>query len=103
MVEVKVTDKAISDIELLANYIAKDSIKFAGITVQNIFEAINYIVDFPEIGRIVPELNQKSIREIILGNYRIIYWINSKTKIDVIAIHNSSRKLTKTYLRKRKK
>ena len=71
MVEVKVTDKAISDIELLANYIAKDSIKFAGITVKNIFEAINYIVDFPEIGRIVPELNQKSIREIILGNVLI--------------------------------
>ena len=53
MVEVKVTEKALSDIESLAEYIALDSERYAKITVNNIFESFHFIADFPEIGRIV--------------------------------------------------
>ena len=36
-------------------------------------EAAERLADFPQCGRIVPEINDAAIREIILGNYRIIY------------------------------
>jgi len=46
------------------------------------------------IGRIVPELNQQDIREIISGNYRIIYQ-NIETKLSyILTIHHSLRLLS---------
>ena len=47
------------------------------------------------IGRIVPEINREYIRELIEGNYRIIYKIVSKQQIDILTIHHSSRDLSK--------
>lgn len=102
MVEVKVTEKALSDIIAIGKYISRDSVKYASMTVQSLYQEIKYLEEFPEIGRIVPEVNSKTIREIILGNYRIIYWIISKKRVDVIAIHNSAQRLSKIYIKRRK-
>jgi len=45
----------------------------------------------PEIGRIVPELEKKEIRELIEGNYRIIYRIKTKDLVEIVTIHHTSR------------
>jgi plasmid stabilization system protein ParE len=51
----------------------------------------------PKIGRKVPEAGYKDkIREIIQGNYRIIYQIANKDLINILTVHHSSRKLTKS-------
>jgi plasmid stabilization system protein ParE len=34
---------------------------------------VDRLVDHPRSGRIVPELGQETLRELVLGNYRIIY------------------------------
>ena len=83
MVEVRVTEKAYLDISAIGDLISRDSEKYAKATIQSFFEAIKYLEEFPELGRIVPEVKIKSIREIILGNYRIVYWIISKKRVDV--------------------
>lgn len=103
MVEVKITEKALNDLSAIGEFIARDSEKYAKATIQNIFETFKYLEDFPELGRIVPEINNKSIREVILGNYRIIYWILSKKRIDIIAIHHSANILTKRHIKRRRK
>jgi plasmid stabilization system protein ParE len=103
MVEVRVIERALSDIEAIGEFISRDSEKYGKLTVQGIFETIRYLTEFPEIGRVVPEANIKSIREVFYGNYRIIYFTISKKRIDVIAIHNSAQLLTKTHIKKRKK
>jgi toxin ParE1/3/4 len=46
------------------------------------------------IGRMVPELNQKDIREIIAGNYRIIYQITNQKTAFILTVHHSSRLLS---------
>ncbi len=103
MVEVKVIERALSDIEAIGEFISRDSEKYGKLTVQGIYETIKYLNEFPEIGRIVPEANIKSIREVFYGNYRIIYLTISKKRIDVIAIHNSAQRLTKVHLTRRRK
>lgn len=52
---------------------------------------------FKGIGRIVPEVNRKEIRELIQGNYRIIYKIVSVSHIDILTIRHASRKFTKEH------
>ncbi len=65
MVEVKITEKALTDLAAIGEFIARDSEKYAKATIQNIFETVKFLEDFPELGRIVPEINNKSIREVI--------------------------------------
>ena len=54
---------------------------------------------FPAIGRIVPESKAVPesgiiyIREILSGNYRIIYQVVSSEQIDIITFHHSSMEL----------
>ncbi|MBI3509168.1 MAG: type II toxin-antitoxin system RelE/ParE family toxin [Bacteroidetes bacterium] len=100
MVEVSWTEQAIDDIDNIAKFIAKDSAKFARIQARRFFEVTLKLEKYPLAGKIVPEIGNKNIREIILGNYRIVYKIVSVKNIDIISIHHSSRLLNKAILKK---
>lgn len=75
MAEIRWTVQALDDVEAIANYIARDSAHYAQFFATKIFDAVKRIEIFPESGRVVSEINQQDIREILLGNYRIIYRI----------------------------
>ncbi len=46
-------------------------------------------------GKIVSEINRENIRELIEGNYRIIYKIVKNNQVDILTIHHSARDLTR--------
>ena len=94
MVEVKWTDQALDDIENIAEFIAKDSMKFAKVQTLRFFKSVEILEELPRAGRMVPELNIEELRELIQGNYRIIYQIISKNRIDIITVHLSRRLLS---------
>jgi addiction module RelE/StbE family toxin len=89
MVEVNFTDLALADIENIAKFIAKDSEKYAGIQVQRFFARAEILETNPLAGKMVLELNDKLIRELVMGNYRIIYRIVNLKRIDIITVHSS--------------
>lgn len=91
MVEIRWTKRSILDVELIAEYISKDSVKYAELQVKLFFAVEQKLIQFPNLGRIVPELNRKNTREIIIGNYRLIYKIVSKSRIDVITVHHTKK------------
>ena len=94
MVKVNWTLQSVSDIENIANFIAQDSERYAQIQVYRFFEATEILETNPQVGRIVPELNNQDIRELILGNYRIIYHIVTTVLIDILTVHHSKRLLS---------
>ncbi|HBM16789.1 MAG TPA: plasmid stabilization protein [Lentisphaeria bacterium] len=58
----------------IAAYISQDSLTEAKKWVGRIFDYVKRLEMFPESGRNIPELSgRKEIRELIFGNYRIIY------------------------------
>jgi plasmid stabilization system protein ParE len=93
MVEVNWADQSLEDINSIAEFIAKDSLRYANIQVQRFFDRTEILYKNPNAGRIVPEVNNAAIRELILGNYRIIYRIITHKRIDVLTIHHSMRRL----------
>lgn len=93
MVEITWTGQALKDIENIAQFIAKDSEKFARLQVSRFFNRTLLLQTFPNAGRIVPELNNPAIRELIQGNYRIIYKIISDIQVDILTVHHSRRQL----------
>lgn len=73
---------AIGRVTEIAEYIALDSPIIANKWVNEIFDTTEKLLDFPEIGRVVPELQDQTIRELLKGNYRVIY----KVEIGTISI-----------------
>jgi toxin ParE1/3/4 len=80
---------ALEDLEEIAEYIARDSEIEARKWVQLVFQKTDRIEQLPFSGRIVPEKNLESIREIIVGIYRIIYEISDDAAEILMVLHGS--------------
>lgn len=80
MVKLNWTDQSIDDLINIAEFIAKDSKKYSVIQLNRIRQKAKIIKNQPFAGRMVPETENKSIRELVIGSYRIIYRIISEKK-----------------------
>lgn len=87
------TEQSKNDLISIAEFIAQDSVKFARITIQNIRNAAQQLKLYPLSGRIVPEAKNNSIRELIHGNYRIIYLIRENQTVDILTVHHAAKSL----------
>jgi len=82
---------AIDRVYEIAEYIALDNPVAAANWVEDIFAKVKPLAEFPEIGRIVPELGRGDIKELIFGNYRIIYRVSAS--IAVLTVRHSKQLL----------
>lgn len=94
MVRINWTFQAKEDLRDIAEYISKDSKLYAKRQVLKIRNSTSILKTQNYLGRIVPEFNEKDIREIFEGNYRIIYKVVSEDRIDILTVHHSARDLS---------
>ena len=87
MSSVKWTPSALSDLQNIREYIAYDSVYYADIFVNDAFSATEQLELFPEMGRIVPEIGDPAVRELIHGSYRIIYEVIENNAHIVTIVH----------------
>ncbi len=71
----------------IAEYISRDNPTAAEKWIETVFSKVEQLKSFPESGRIVPEINSKDFRELIYGNYRIIYRVE-KTQVSILTIRH---------------
>ena len=74
-VPVIITPQAREDLGSIVRRIARDNPKKARIFGYLLIDKALTISPLPERGRVVPELNDPSVRELIEGSYRVIYEI----------------------------
>ena len=72
----------------IAEYISLDNPTAANKWIDDIFEKVLILKSSPKMGRTVPEISRKEVREIIFGNYRIIYRIE-KLNISILTIRHT--------------
>ena len=77
MTRVVWAEPAVADLEAIHAYIARDSDAFADAMTLCILESVERLETYPLSGRVVPELGDENVREIIVGNYRVIYEVDS--------------------------
>ncbi len=94
MAKINWTDRALNDLNDIGEFIAKDSLRYSKMTLEKLIETARLIEKNQMIGRVVPELNVKEIREIITGNYRIIYQISDSNIVSILTVHHCSRLLS---------
>jgi plasmid stabilization system protein ParE len=92
----------LKDLEEIGEYIAKDSSRYAKLTLGHLIGSAKLIEKNQLVGRIVPETGQRNIREIITGNYRIIYRIKTREYAFILTVHHSSRLLSNNPVFKKK-
>ncbi len=90
MVKIEWSPVAQNDLNEIIDYIAQDSLEYALNFYDQVREKVQNLIQFLKIGRMIPELDDPDIREIILRNYRIIYRIY-KDNIEIIRIIHGSR------------
>jgi toxin ParE1/3/4 len=73
VIAIRWATQAADDLVSIRDFIARDSAHYARLVVQRIVTATDLLASSPRIGRVVPELNDPEVREIIVGAYRIVY------------------------------
>ena len=81
--------EAVEDIEAIASYISRDSEYYARTVVSRIVSSGESIPENPNMGRMVPEINDANFRERFVHKYRLIYRTESESVLVVAVIHGS--------------
>jgi plasmid stabilization system protein ParE len=71
----------------IASYIAQDKPSAAERWIRTVFSKVENLKYSPEIGRIVPEIGNSQFRELLFGNYRIIYRVEPE-QISVLTVRH---------------
>lgn len=75
-----------------SRYIAKENPNAARAVIKDIYEAGNRIKEFPDKGRIVPEIGRSNVKEIFCRSYRIIYKIEAR-RITILTVRHMRQQL----------
>ncbi|MCX5894414.1 MAG: type II toxin-antitoxin system RelE/ParE family toxin [Proteobacteria bacterium] len=86
------TQSAWNDLEAAADYISKDSPRYAASFVQEVCDAVRSLNALAFRGRVVPEFDDTNIRELLLKSYRLIYQVTAQ-KIYILGLIHGARDL----------
>ena len=90
------SEPARNDLKQIYTYISQESSFYAEKVILTLIEKSEILINFPEIGRIVPEIMNSSIRELIVYSYRMIYEI-SGTDITVHTVIHAKRDFNEAF------
>jgi toxin ParE1/3/4 len=79
------SQQARDDLQAIVLFIAQDNSTVAESFGYQLMSKVDLLMQFPLVGRVVPEENDETIREIIFRPYRIIYKVMAKEQIIGIA------------------
>ncbi|MDV6342917.1 type II toxin-antitoxin system RelE/ParE family toxin [Nitrosomonas sp. Is24] len=81
------SQQAVADLRSIHDFIARDSHYYAKKVVHDIRELVDELNGLPKMGRMVPELNEEAVRELLLYSYRIIYEIKGEEIFVLAVVH----------------
>ena len=82
--------RSVADLEAIREHIASDSDLYAGLVVSRLVAAPGRLLQFPQLGRVVPEFGEPSLRELIVRPYRLVYRLRGDV-IEVVTVFHASR------------
>ena len=86
------SDSAIDDLDSTAAYISRDSQAYAASFVRRVLAAAKSVQHLPESGSMVPEYDNKELREVLVGNHRVIYPLDVSV-VKIVAIIHGARQI----------
>jgi len=81
--------QAQDDLAAIRGFIARDSERYAQLTIDRIVAATDRLLSFPRSGRVVPEIGDEDLRELLVGFYRVVYRLQSDSIGIATVVHMS--------------
>jgi len=88
-VRLRWTDRALTRVRETTRYIAADDPAAAAAWADGLFDAAGRLADFPESGRLAPELAGRGVRELVYGAYRVFYRVEQESVLILTVRHAS--------------
>ncbi len=86
------SEQALDDLQAIVFFIAEDNSAVAETFGYRLISKVDFLARFPQIGRVVPEESDETIREIILRPYRIIYKVLAEKQfVAIVRIWHGAR------------
>ena len=82
--------QALEDVQAIRTYLSRDSADYADLVVERIVGAVSRLEIHPRSGRMVPEVREPSLREIILDSYRIVYRLD-RDVAEILTVFHGAR------------
>ncbi len=89
MTRVDWSDPALDDLDDIVRHIAKDSTYYAREFAEHVFDSTDRLGEFPLMGRWVPEADDKTIREVFVQGYRVMYRVETDRVLVLAVIHGA--------------
>ncbi len=94
MVRVDWAQPALDDLQEIYDFIARDSPRYAQLTVERVTTAAGRLARFPQLGEILSEFPNVAYRQMIVGAYRLIYREDlEQNRVIVMGVIHGSRDL----------
>ncbi|RVU85487.1 type II toxin-antitoxin system RelE/ParE family toxin [Leucothrix sargassi] len=97
MAELIWTEPALTDLDEVAEYIALSNLPAAKALVGRLFEVVDRLEQFPESGRVPPELEGFNYREVIVNPCRVLYKVE-ESRVYVLHVLRQERDLRRLIL-----
>lgn len=92
-VVISFAESALRDLEEINAWYAGQGVSDIGERlVAEVFQRVETLVDYPDMGRVVPEFGQSFLRELIHPPFRIVYRHDTK-RVRVVRVWRSERLL----------
>jgi plasmid stabilization system protein ParE len=81
------SEPALNDVKALRGWIGRDSEALSNQVVERIFDAVEQAIPFPRIGRVVSEVGDESVRELLFRTFRIVYKAEAERIVVLSVLH----------------
>ena len=92
MAEIIWAPKAVEDFVALIEYIARDAPIAARRFADKLVRRVEQLQKLPLLGSLVPEDKTDTYRQVIQGNYGVIYRV-AEDQVIIVAVHHAARLL----------
>lgn len=85
--------QAYADLEAIGDFLAREAPRYAQILADGIVGSVDRLSLFPRSGRVVPEIGDEAVREILYRGYRIMYVLSGdegEEEVENLTVMHSS-------------
>ncbi len=90
MVKIEWTDEAKFWLKDIHDYIAQDNKRIAKKITKEIYNKVQILATFPQIGYVYPNDDDLEIRILLYGHYRIAYLIKGTNTISILGVFHGA-------------
>jgi len=90
MVKIEWTEEAKFWLKDIHDYIAQDNKRIAKKITKEIYNKVQILATFPQIGYVYPNDDDLEIRILLYGHYRIAYLIKDENSVSILGVFHGA-------------